>query len=499
MTSGTRYLLAAVSGLLMWRAFPPHGPGWLAIPALTMLLAATAHTSGLLALRLGALHGTLFFLPLLAWMRVIGVDAWIVLTATTVAWSALLGVLLARASARRAWIAWSVAALVAIESARSQWPLGGFAWGRMGFVDGPVGIGWAWWLGTGGVAAVAMICAALLLHVVRSVRRQHWVPAAIALALASGVVGVGQLAAPMRAGFLAEADTAVVAVVQGNVPRLGLDFNAQRRAVLDNHVRATIDLASRVDAGEVAQPDIVVWPENASDIDPFRDPLAGRLIQNAVNAIDAPILVGAVLVNDDNTLSNSGIVWDAAGPGVSYTKRQLVPFGEYVPLRAYLERRIERLDRVRRDFVPGEGSGELTMNGIVVGTVICFEVSYDRLVRSVSNSSDVLVVQTNNATYGRTGQPEQQLAMSRLRAVEHGRVSLVAATSGISAVVRPDGSIRDGEELPEFTQGTIVTTVPLAGDRQSPAHRLGWLPDALAWALSVHLLVVNRRRASIAA
>ena len=499
MTTGMRYLLAGASGLLLWRAFPPHGPGWLAIPALTMLLAATTHTSGVLALRLGAVHGTLLFLPLLAWMRVIGSDAWIVLTATTVAWSALLALLLSRGSTRRGWIAWSAAALVAVEAARSQWPLGGFAWGRLGFVDGPVGLGWAWWLGTGGVAAVAMICAALLLTVVRTVQRQQWVPAAIAVAVGVGVIGVSDLAAPMRSGFLADADTAVVAVVQGNVPRLGLDFNAQRRAVLDNHVRATIDLASRVDAGQVPQPDIVVWPENASDIDPFRDPLAGRLIQNAVNAVDAPILVGAVVVNDDNTLSNSGIVWGAEGPGESYTKRQLVPFGEYVPLRAYLEQRIERLDRVRRDFVPGEAGGELAMNGIVVGTVICFEVSYDRLVRSVSNVSDVLVVQTNNATYGRTGQPEQQLAMSRVRAVEHGRASLVAATSGISAVVRPDGSIRSGEQLAEFTQGTIVTTVPLAGDQQSPAHRLGWLPDALAWALSVHLLVVNRRRASIAA
>lgn len=499
MATPVRLLLAALSGLLLWRAFPPHGPGWLAVPALALLLAATAGSSGIAALRLGAVHGLTLFLPLLAWMRVIGVDAWLVLTATTVAWSALLGVLLSRASARRWWILWSAAAMVAVEAARSQWPLGGFAWGRLAFVDGPVALGWAWWLGSAGVAAATMTCAALLLQAVRALRSQRVGSAAAGIGLAVGVVGVGHLASPMRDGFDANADTAVVAVVQGNVPRLGLDFNAQRRAVLDNHVRSTIDLATQVAAGTVPQPDVVIWPENASDIDPLRDPVARRLIQNAVDTVGAPVLVGAVLVNDDNTLSNSGIVWDAQGPGASYTKRQLVPFGEYVPLRSYLEQRIERLDRIGRDFRPGTGTGELPINGLIVGDVICFEVSYDALVRSVANESDVLVVQTNNATYGLSGQPEQQLAMSRLRAVEHGRSVLVAATSGVSAVVRPDGSIREGERLQEFTAGTIVTEVALAQGRRSPSHRLDWGSDALAWALSVHLLAVTRRRDSIPA
>ena len=84
----------------------------------------------------------------------------------------------------------------------------------------------------------------------------------------------------------------MAALIQGNVPRLGLDFNAQREAVLRNHVAGTEALAAAVAAGEQPQPDLVVWPENASDVDPFRDAAAAALIQGAVDDIGVPVLVG---------------------------------------------------------------------------------------------------------------------------------------------------------------------------------------------------------------
>src|SRR5690606_8320954 len=99
-----------------------------------------------------------------------------------------------------------------------------------------------------------------------------------------------------------------VAVVQGNVPRLGLDFNAQRRAVLDNHVQATLALADRVAAGLVPRPDLVVWPENASDIDPVANPDAGAEISRAADAVGAPILVGALVRDGAGQLYNVGLV-----------------------------------------------------------------------------------------------------------------------------------------------------------------------------------------------
>jgi apolipoprotein N-acyltransferase len=156
-----------------------------------------------------------------------------------------------------------------------------------------------------------------------------------------------------------------------------------------------------------------------------------------------------------------------------------VPFGEYVPFREQLSTVISRLDRVPRDFYPGEEPGVLDVGPARLGDVICFEVAYDGIVRDTVNAgARALVIQTNNATYGRTGQPEQQLAMSQLRAVEHGRAIVTVATSGISAIVAPDGTIEQQTE--EFTQDVLSAELPLR-DGRTLADRVGAAPE---WALT---------------
>jgi apolipoprotein N-acyltransferase len=176
-------------------------------------------------------------------------------------------------------------------------------------------------------------------------------------------------------------------------------------------------------------------------------------------------------------------------------KRHPVPFGEYVPFRNVLSRYITRLQRVPRDFAAGDDPGVLTVGPAVVGDVICFEVAFDDIVRDVvSGGADVITVQTNNATYGRTGQVEQQLALSRLRAVEHGRSVLVAATSGISAIIAPDGSIQ--AEAPEFVQQVLVADV-VVRDEQTLATKMGALPElviALFGFVAVITCAVRSRR-----
>ncbi len=141
----------------------------------------------------------------------------------------------------------------------------------------------------------------------------------------------------------------------------------------------------------------------------------------------------------------------------------------------------------------------LQVGPAVVGDVICFEVAYDELLRDVvAGGADLLVVQTNNATYGRTSQPEQQLAISRLRAVEHGRAVVIAATSGISAVIAPDGQVLDRSA--DFTADLLVRRVPLRADL-TVADRVGAAPE---WALSTGGLLavllgsdrLRRRRSS---
>ncbi|AQA21671.1 apolipoprotein N-acyltransferase [Rhodococcus sp. MTM3W5.2] len=289
----------------------------------------------------------------------------------------------------------------------------------------------------------------------------------------------------------------VVAAIQGSVPRLGLEFNAQRRAVLDNHVRETLALAEDVRAGTQPQPDLVIWPENASDIDPFRNADAAAAIEAASRAVDAPILVGAVLVNGDRTTTNSVIVWDGDnGPQDRHDKKIIQPFGEYLPYRDFFRHFSSYADQAG-NFVPGNGDGVVTAAGIPVGVATCYEVAFDRaLSQSVRAGAQLIAVPTNNATFGDTEMTYQQLAMSRVRAVEHGRVVVVAATSGVSAIVAPDGSVQESSSL--FVPATLVAEVPLRAST-TLATRLGPIPEivlCVGATLALAVALVRRRRSA---
>ena len=304
------------------------------------------------------------------------------------------------------------------------------------------------------------------------------VPAGAALAVIAAIVGGGTLIPTPTTG-----QTVTVAVIQGNVPRLGLDFLGQRKAVLNNHVQRTRELAAQVRAGKVAKPELVVWPENASDLDPYTEPDAYAAIDGAVRDIGVPVLVGALTdTPDGKKVENRGIVWDPQrGPGDYYVKRHPVPFGEYLPFRDVLTKLITRFERIPRDFTHGTRSGVMRLGPVDIGDVICFEVAYDKEVRDVARGN-ILVVQTNNATYGRTSLPPQQIAMSRLRAVEHGRTILVAATSGISAIIAPDGQMIDRSR--EFVPDIQVAGVPARTSR-TLSDRLGAAPEWVLAALGL--------------
>jgi apolipoprotein N-acyltransferase len=253
-----------------------------------------------------------------------------------------------------------------------------------------------------------------------------------------------------------------------------------------------------VAAGEAVQPALVLWPENSTDLDPYRDPATAALIDGAVDAIDAPTLIGAVVETDGGArLANTSIVWSpATGPGDTYVKRHPVPFGEFIPFRSLLEGWITRLDRVPRDFIAGDEIGVLQVGPARAAIAICFEIADDPIVREhVAAGGQFIAVQTNNATYGLTGQPEQQLEISRLRAMEHGRTVAIAATSGISAEITPDGVIR--QQTAEFTQQVLAVDLGLS-EAQTPATRYGgWVElGFVIWAaFGVGVTMLSRRRA----
>jgi apolipoprotein N-acyltransferase len=306
--------------------------------------------------------------------------------------------------------------------------------------------------------------------------RRRWGRFAAAVAACLAVLASG-VAIPLAT----DGRDVTVAIVQGNVPRTGMDAFGQREAVLAAHLAASRQLADDVRSGTTPAPDVVIWPENASDIDPALDDEAFAAIDGVVKDLGVPVLVGMVVEVEDGTrVANQGTVWDpVSGPGASYVKQNLVPFGEYVPFRSTLERVISRLDRIPRDFVAGDEPGTLDLGPVTVADVICFDVAYDAAVRdAVKQGGEIITVQTNNATYGRTGQVPQQWAISRLRAIEHGRTVLVASTSGISGVVAPDGTVI--AQTPEFVQDVVVERV-VARTETTIATRAGtWLEATLA-------------------
>ncbi|SNS30410.1 apolipoprotein N-acyltransferase [Geodermatophilus saharensis] len=492
-----RTLLAAAGGVAALLAFPGYALLPLAVLAPAALALAVHGQRARVGAWLGLVCGLAFFVPLLSWTGVyVGAFPWLALAVSQALFVAVLGAATAAVSRLRWWPLWTAALWVADEALRGRVPLGGFPWGRLGTsqTDGPL-LALAAYGGVPlvsfAVALTGTLLAAAVLALARSRtttataaggRRPARRAAAAALAGAAAVPLLGAAAwLPLPGPSLTDGGpTRTVAVIQGDVPEAGLEFNARRRAVLDNHVQRTLELAEAVAAGERAQPDLVVWPENSSDIDPYTNADAAAQISRAAAAIGAPLLVGAVVEGPGEYLSNTGIVWDPrTGPGATYVKRHPVPLAEYVPARAFFRFFSDKVDLVRRDFTSGTEVGVLEMGGARVGDVICFEVVYDSLVAdTVEAGAGMLVVQTNNATFGYTDESEQQLAASRLRAVEFGRTVVVAATSGISAVVAPDGSLVRRSEL--FTPAVFVEEVAQR-DSTTVAARLGAAPE---WALS---------------
>jgi apolipoprotein N-acyltransferase len=494
-------LLAAGGGLCGVLAFPRFGLWPAAFVSVALLSVAVDGRRSRTGAWLGYVYGSAFLIPLLQWTGIyVGPVPWLILAFAFAAFFALLGAalpLLARLPAAPVWVG---AGWVLEEALRDRLPFGGFPWGRLAFSQASSPL--RWFAALGGAPLVTFVVAvagAGLAGAVFAARplRVRAAGSGLAVLVAMPLLGM-TLAWPLRPAPDAAGRTEKIAVIQGGLPDLALQFESRAEQVLDNHVRQTMKLAQRIDAGTVARPDLVLWPENASDVDPFQVPGAFKKIDDAVKAVGAPVLVGAILQGPGPThRRNVGILWSpTSGPGATYTKRHPVPFAEYIPLRSIAEWVSADAKTVTQDMVAGHGNGLLRGANVPIGDVICFEVAYDDLVHSsVAAGAQLLVVQTNNATFGHTAETYQQLAMSQLRAVESGRTVVQVATTGKSAVIGPDGKIRD-ESGPLFSADILLDTVPIRA-ADTLATRIGALPEyvlALLAVAGIGAAVWNNRR-----
>ncbi|NUS00081.1 MAG: apolipoprotein N-acyltransferase [Kribbellaceae bacterium] len=488
-----RVAVAVGAGALLGFAFEPHDLPWLTVVAVPLLLAALHGISMKAGFLVGAGFGITYYAVLVPWLSVIGGDAAIALAVLEGLFYAVFGLFATQVLKLRWWALWIPCLWVATEFATASVPFGGFPWGRLAwaFADAPLGR-LAAYVGIPGLSFVVAFLGVLVYAVLRrgTALRMRFVALVAGLAIMFG-------SALIHLSLAGDGKSVTAAMVQGNVPGKGLEFLGRARTVTRNHLQATLDLQKDVEAGKVAKPDLVIWPENSTDIDPYKDDETRADIEEAVHAVDVPILVGAVTEGPgENERQTTGIVWDpVSGPGQRYAKRHPVPFGEYIPFRDQLLPYIHRLEMVGAQTVPGVGPGVMPIRGVKYGDVICFELAYDNVISDVvKGGAQVLIVQTNNATYGGTGQPEQQFAITRMRAIETGRTVLIASTSGISGVIRPDGSVE--HKSAQFTRDIYVTNVPLK-DGQTLATTIGGWPQ---WILSglgllgLVLALVARRR-----
>ena len=494
--------VAVFAGLLLCISFPPIGWWWSAVPALGLLswVLVEARTTPAGGFGYGLLFGLAFYIPLLPWISgLVGPVPWLALSVMEALFPALFGLFAVAVRRLPGWPLWFALVWSLQEWLKSSVPFGGFPWGVVGFgqANGP----FLSLAQLGGVPLLSFAIAllgtslcALALEIVRWYRHSGadkadghpGLPAVVlpGICIFAVLLSTAMVAPRVRqAGIGAGNEPSItVAAVQGNVPRLGLEFNSQRRAVLDNHVQETVQLAEDVRAGRAQQPQFVIWPENSSDIDPMTNADAAQQIAVAARAVGAPILVGAVIARpdwtpDNPTASNSVVVWDpVSGPGERHDKQIVQPFGEYLPWRSFFRRLSSYADRAGY-FVPGGGSGVVHAAGVPIGVATCWEVIFDRALReSVRNGAQVLAVPTNNATFDQN-MSEQQLAFAKVRAVEHDRYLVVAGTTGISAVIAPDGHEISRTQF--FTPAYLDAQVRLK-TAQTPATRWG---PAVQWAL----------------
>ncbi|MGO4958299.1 apolipoprotein N-acyltransferase [Luteococcus sp. Sow4_B9] len=502
-------LLAGAVGALGWQSTAWWPTAFLGVIALGWLV--MYRHGGQERLRraawIGWCYGLGQGLVALGWVHVIG---WYVvppLLAAMACWQALVGVGLA-ATARLVRHPLARAVLgactwVLAEFGASRVPFGGFGWLRLAYtqVDSPLA-GWLPAIGVAGLGLVVALVGHLLLAAAMSAGRSRAAALVAILVLALGA----PLANRIPAGELADEQPVDVGVVQGNVNgSAGPDAMGYARSVTDNHVSQTVTLMARARAGLDPMPDFILWPENSTDVDPTVDRETAQLIDRATEVAELPILVGAVMRGPGEGERQTSALWRTVDSQIisRYDKRNLVPFGEWIPLRDQLLPILPVLQQVGAQSVPGTGPGVLEGEladgrSVTVGDVICFELAWDSTVHdTVTHGAQLLVVQSNNGTYTGTGQPRQQFAITRARAMELRREIVVATTNSLSGLVLPDGTVQ--RRTQEGTAAAFTVTVPLRHGL-TPAVRIGPVLELVASFAAMAVLVLSglqslRRRA----
>ncbi len=401
-------LLSSLSGTLLSAAFEPVGKWWVAPIAIAVhMYALSISTRKVLS---SFIFGLTLNLIVLHWSSTfVGSIPWVILAIGL----SLFYLPLALVSK------WGITAYpliyILLEEVRNRFPFGGFGWVRIAFTQADAPYAKVAAIGGASALSAAVVLIALVIFYVsqRKISLLPLLPFLIVL-IPLSTTSVG---------------STNILMIQGNVPQLGLDFNSRAKAVFNNHFERT-----QLEIEKNPNVDFVLWPENSVDVDPFLN----SDVKKSLDSIKQPLIIGAI-VNKGNTLLNTSILWGGELPE-TYIKQHLTPFGEYIPLRS-LARIVSPLVDEVEDFSPGDSGKTFEIGAIKVAPVICYELIDDALLEKAAQNSNILAVQTNSATFGMSAESAQQLSITRIRAIEHGRNIASVSTTGYSAIIDSSGKI----------------------------------------------------------
>lgn len=452
-------LLALGTGPVLASAFPALGWWPLTFVGVIMIVLAVIGRGFWMATGLGILAGVGFYLTLVSWTALyLGPVPWLAL-------SVLEGIIFGLGAgciavvARRIprifspRVAWTVTPLaiatvwITREEIAGNWPYGGFAWGRLilAHAESPFGT-LVSWVGFTGASFVLALLPVVFLYLWRS-----GIAHRPARALLPALIVAALLAVPLAQ--TEQIGTSRIAAVQGNGPA-GYFDKREPGDVLQSQLKASLPLLDK-------RPDMVVWPENGSDLNPMLDPRASQALNSLGQLLDAPIITGTITQRDGNYY-NTSLMWEAGqGPLDGYDKVRPIPFGEYVPDRSFWEPLApDLIGLIGRDYTPGTRDNVFDVRGTIAAISICFDIVDDNLLREgVERGAQVILAQTNNADFGKTAENEQQLAIARLRALETGRALVNISTVGTSQTVDANGNTL--AEIAPYQPGYMIADVPL--------------------------------------
>ena len=448
---------AIIAGLLYFLSFPPYDYWYLIFPALYLFYYSLLSSKK--SFLSGFIFGCVAYGVILLGIQSIGLEAWIPLTF-------LMGLMYGVFSKLFSYLNTKsgnnfyvlLAALAVFDLIRAYFPFGGFPWGfpstvlLTGPIDSPlffeVPLTFRNFGPTGSSLLLQSLPLVIALGVFSKSKPKNYLKDYSIFLLIIFTIFISNYVVNDYQNTQLETSELNITIVQGNSPCPGAKNRCsnERQKIYDSHLVQTQSLEGNFD--------LVVWPESSTGFN--NDPGVHSRVQNDVSAqalrLDSYFLIGGDRPVQKEYFENYGIFINREGEVVDqYLKQHPVPFGEYIPFRKYLDW-IPPLALVPRDMIRGDGQKIFMVNDTKISTVISFEGSFQRYIRnSVLDGAELVVILTNQASYGESGMSDQFILMSRANAISNERPIVHAAITGKSAFIDHNGKVISKTELFETT------------------------------------------------